>query len=173
MTSLAIVLRVLKHVFLGNIQFINLPAVIAILLAIFTGPLAGAMVGFLSFIVGDIFIGIPGPWSIIGGFSLAAVAAIAGLLWQKRSEELEFIEIVIGVYLLVFIYDISTSILGFYLWMGSTLPEAVILGLAGLFLPVSGGFAIFVGPLTEFTTGLTTGLLHPRIKNVFKEVIIK
>jgi energy-coupling factor transport system substrate-specific component len=163
----------MKHVLLGNIQFINLPAVIAILVAIFLGPLAGAMVGFLSFMVGDLFIGIPGPWSLIGGISLAAVAAFAGKIWQKRSDDLEFIELVIGIYLLVFVYDITTSILGFFLWMGFPLQEAILLGFAGLFLPVSGGFAIFVGPLTEFTTGLTTGLLYPRVKNVFKEVILK
>jgi energy-coupling factor transport system substrate-specific component len=163
----------MKHIILGNIQFINLPAVISFLVAIFMGPLAGAMVGILSFIVGDVFIGIPGPWTIIDGLTLAVVSAVAGVVWQKRSEEVDFVEIVIGVYLLVFVYDITTSVLGFFIWLGSPLNEAIILGLAGLFLPVSGGFVLFVGPLTEFTTALTTALLHPRIRNVFREVIIK
>jgi energy-coupling factor transport system substrate-specific component len=46
---------------------------------------------------------------------------------------------------------------------GLPLAVAIATGIAGLFLPVMGGFMVGVGPVTEFTTALLSALIVEKV----------
>ncbi|MHA1917175.1 MAG: hypothetical protein ACTSUV_02550 [Candidatus Ranarchaeia archaeon] len=170
LTSLSIVLRLIKHAAVGGIQFINLIAVITFITAIILGPYSSMFVGFFSFIISDFFIGLPGPWSITNGVILGLLSIIPSLLWHKNERKPEYLELVIVVFILEFIYDLFSSFFGLIIWSGLPIHEGLILSLAGLFFPVMGGFIFLIGPITELTTSVLVGYLYPKIVNIIGEM---
>ena len=170
MASLAVVLRMIKHSMLGPIQVINLMAVITIITALILGAKSGGAVAIMSYIISDFFLGF-GPWTLVNAFFLALVGLTVGFFWHKKPNP-QTVEMMIILYMLLFLNDIATSTFGLNLWAGVPLDIAFVAGLVGLFLPASGGFLIAIGPVTEFSSALAATLLYPQIQKIVPEVII-
>jgi len=153
MNALAVSHRLMKHMLFGNLQFINFPAIFTIAGGILFGPVMGVTVGVTSYLLSDIIIGIPGPWTVVNALLMGAFGGASGLIWKKVDGNFSKITMGIVVYLMVFAFDIlSSGILNMVI--GFPPAVAFIWGALGLFLPVpiSGGFMFGIGPITEATT---------------------
>lgn len=144
--SLTVAMRWIKNI-LTSFQFVNISLVLAYLGSFFYGPFVGFLVGSMSYVVSDLLI-FPGPWTVVNAALAGLVAYIFGVL-KKFFREYEFLFVL--AFILTFLFDLlSSSTL--YIVFGLNLFDAVFWGFVGLFLPVTGGGIIGVGPLTEFVT---------------------
>lgn len=148
MAASAITLRVLKNWGLGPIQFINIPLAFGFIASYFYGSFAGALVAAISHSISDLMI-FPGPWTIINSLLMAIIAMGGSLIRGGELFEL------IYLYLLVFTYDILSSIIGWII-LGMNLINALLLSIIGLFIPAGGGWLIMVGPITEIITSISS-----------------
>jgi len=161
LTAASVSLRLLKHVFIGVMPIINFPVVFSILSGALLGPVNGFLVGFLSFIISDVFLGM-GIWTFITSLSCGLIGFIAGVIWYRRNPCT--IEIIVLSVILIFAYDILSSTLLYIPLM--PLREALILGLIGLFMPVMGGTLYMIGPVVEFSSALLTSILIPKVREI-------
>lgn len=161
LAAIPVALRIIKHNTIGTIPIINFPVAFALISGALLGPLSGFVVGILSFLVSDIFLGL-GYWTIGTSLTCGLIGLISGILWRKRDPcRLELLALTL---MLTFTYDILTSILLYALFM--PLQEAVIMGLVGLFLPAMGGTLYAMGPIVELSTSILVSILLPKIKGV-------
>ncbi|MHA1713961.1 MAG: ECF transporter S component [Candidatus Ranarchaeia archaeon] len=169
--ALSAALRMVKHIYLGGFQFVNLSAVISFLAAVLIGWRSGAIVGFFGYLVSDFFIALPGPWTLVNGILLAFCAVIVS--FTIGSPEIKpGPQFVISIYLIMLLFDILSSWFTLYIIVGGSLLTTFFIGVLGLFIPMSGGFYFGVGPITEFVTAFLTALLVRPIDQVIKEVNI-
>jgi|Deesub1362B_J571_1020462.scaffolds.fasta_scaffold00004_378 hypothetical protein len=162
-TSLAVAGR-LSLLILPNISLI-IP--LTIMAGLLMGPLVGGTVGFLSFLISDLYIGM-GIWTFIDG----AVAAIIGILASFITLHHYFGRTLVFIYsvLLTLIYDILTSILNMSLF--GIPPHIAIIN---LFVPVFVfGIPYPMGPLHELTNGILVSLIYEGLNRHewIKEVIL-
>jgi len=160
--SLSVVLRLFKHVLLGELQIINFSLVFAIIAGYFYGGFAGFNVGFFSFILSDFYLGF-GLWTIVDGF----IAGIIGFMWSLFRWISDRFLIFILSFLSIFIYDIFTSAI-LYCLIGFSLWKAFLIGFIGLFLPVYGGYLYGIGPITEFSSSMLICILISRLNSLIK-----
>lgn len=155
MIALAVSLRLMKHMLFGSLQFINFPAIFTIASGILFGPLMGVTVGVTSYLLSDILIGIPGPWTFVNAVLMGFFGGVSGLVWRRVNSDFSKIAMGILVYLMVFSFDILSSWI-LNMVIGFPPLVAFIWGVMGLFLPVpmSGGFMFGIGPITEATTAI-------------------
>jgi uncharacterized membrane protein len=155
MIALAVSLRLMKHMLFAGFQFINFPAVFTITSGILFGPVMGATVGFFSYLLSDIMIGMPGYWTIVNALLMGFFGALSGLIFSRINSNFSKIAMGIVIYIIVFSFDILSSGL-LYMIIGFPPLEAFIIGFLGLFLPVpiAGGFVFGIGPITEATTAI-------------------
>jgi uncharacterized membrane protein len=154
--ALAVTLRILKAYLFGPVQFVNFPGVFTIVAGVLFGPVVGMTVGFSSFTLSDIMIGLPGPWTVINSVIMSGLGFASGLIWGRNGYgKITKTGLAVGSFLLMFVYDILSSTL-FYFLTSQNVVTTFFLGLQGLFLPSpsSGGWMILPGPTTEFTTTL-------------------
>jgi LytS/YehU family sensor histidine kinase len=160
MIALAVSLRLMKHMLFGNLQFINFPAIFTITSGILFGPVMGATVGVTSFLISDIMIGMPGPWTLVNALLMGLFGGLSGLIWKKVDNNFSKIAMGIVVYLIIFAYDILSSwILNMVIGFPPLL--AFVWGFLGLFIPVpiSGGFMFGIGPITEATSAIVVAAI--------------
>lgn len=151
MTATAVALRVGKNWGLGPIQFINVSLAFGYSASFMAGPIAGLMVGLLSQLLSDLLI-FPGPWTIITSVA-CGLTSMGGYLLRRFGGGRGLL--IVTLYLLTFLYDVSTSMAG-YMLAGYPPLNALVVGLLGLFLPAGGGWLIGVGPTTELITAVIT-----------------
>lgn len=164
MITLAVVLRLMKHYIIGPIQFVNFPAVFTFLGGIILGPLPGMIIGFFSYLISDMTIGLPGPWTVINALLMAIVGLLSGIFLKRASR----VGIGVGAFLLLFCFDVLSSWM-LYVIVGFNWFYALIIAIIGLFLPAGGGFLYAVGPITEaITILLTLGLMNAIKRNELK-----
>ncbi|MDW7970786.1 MAG: hypothetical protein RMI53_02880 [Nitrososphaerota archaeon] len=164
MITLAVVLRLMKHYIIGPIQFVNFPAVFTFLGGIALGSLPGMTIGFASYLISDMAIGLPGPWTAINGSLMAIVGFLSGIFFRRASK----IGIGVGAFLLLLCFDILSSWI-LYVIIGFDWFYALIIAIVGLFLPAGGGFLYAVGPITEAVTILLMlGLISTIKRNGLK-----
>lgn len=160
MVALAVALRLMKHLILGSLQFINFPAIFTILGGVLLGPIPGMVIGFASYLISDMFI-LPGLWTVVNSFLMAGVGFLCGIFLRKASK----IGIGIGAFLLIFCFDVMNSWL-LYIIIGFDWFYAFIIAIVGLFLPAGGGFLYGIGPITEAITILVAlGLINAIKRN--------
>jgi energy-coupling factor transport system substrate-specific component len=153
--ALAVSLRIIKYSMFGPLQFVNFPAIFTIVGGVVFGPIVGLTVGLSSYLLSDMVLG-AGPWTVVNALFIGVVGIITGLIWGRIPFlKLKKIELGIGVYLLMFGFDIFNSwvlnIIWGYPWLWS-----LIYGVLGLLMPAGGGYMIGVGPITEATTTILT-----------------
>ncbi len=159
-SALSAGMRLAKHAALGSFQFINIPLLFSMLTGALLGFEAGFGVGLISFLVSDSILGL-GPWTLVDGI----VCGLIGGLWAKVGDVDSVINFVLG-YLSALAYDLITSWI-LYMIVGFEPLEAFLIGFVGLFLPVAGGNAILIGPLTEVSTALALAIVLPKMRNWF------
>ncbi len=123
------------------------------------GPVGGFIVGFFSMVIGDLFLG-AGVWTIPDALCMAIPCGlVAGLLWHHKVK-LQAWRLAIVGFLLVAIFDISSSLIDasmfHYSWWLSMLGLYFPFGIAG-FSPWPFGF------VDETTTAILLGLLGPKL----------
>lgn len=154
--ALAVALRILKTAMFGPLQFVNLMGVFTIVGGVLFGPVVGGVVGFSSYTLSDIMIGLPGPWTVINSALMALFGILSGLIWGRKGYgNITRIGLAVGAYIIMFVFDFSSSVI-FYLLTTQNWVSTIALGLIGLFAPVpgQGGWMIAPGPIDEFTTTL-------------------
>ncbi len=146
-TSLAVVGRISLMI----VPNISLVTPFTILSAIIGGPYEGFLVGLLSMVISDLYIGI-GPWTLFTSLSMGFIGFLSGIL-IKRMRDLTLI--FISTYLLVLSYDILTSILTMLLF---NIPP--LIAIINLFIPVFiGSIPYPMGPVHELSASLITTYL--------------
>ncbi|HIE36941.1 TPA: hypothetical protein EYP83_02135 [Candidatus Geothermarchaeota archaeon] len=141
-TSMAVVGR-LSMTILPNIA----PVAPLTLLAGYLGnAYTGFVVGLLSMLISDIYIGI-GPWTLFTSFFMGLVGVTGSLIYRVSRDK---VIIFVLSYIAVLIYDIGTSI--FPMLFFGVPPIVAILN---LFLPIFFlGIPYPMGPVHEFTSSL-------------------
>ena len=157
--SLSVLARIAKHLLIGPMQVINLPLIFAMVAGYLDGTLYGFIVGFLSFLISDSFLGI-GIWTFVDGLIAGLVGTVSGTI---RGRDFCLWELSVISYLLTFTYDVLTSCL-LYMAFGLDPLISLITGLLGLFIPAGGGSAFMIGPITETITALTFSILVLELK---------
>ncbi|MEM2109356.1 MAG: ECF transporter S component [Candidatus Odinarchaeota archaeon] len=165
LSALAIALRLFKHLILGPIQVINIPAAISIVTALILGGIAGASVGLISIIGSDLILGF-GLWTIVTSLFLVAISILISTLRNKLADRTQLFSILIVI---LFINDVFTSTI-LYMILGFEFNTALITSIIGLFLPAGGGYMIAPGPITEISTSLLVVTIKPVIKKAILEV---
>jgi len=130
-----------------------------IISGIVIGPVGGFIVGFFSMVVGDVFLG-AGVWTIPDALCMAIPCGlIAGLLWHRR-EKLQAWHLAIVGFILVAIFDISSSLIG-----ASLFNYSWWLAILGLYFPfgIAGYSPWPFGFVDEATTAILLWLLGPRL----------
>ncbi len=159
--ALAASLRLVKYALFGPVQFINFPGIFTILGGIFFGPVTGGAVGVASYIISDMIIGFPGPWTAVNCLMMGAVGFGSGLIWnRKEKSKISRTGLLVGCYIIMFAFDVMTSWI-LLVMIGWDFVYALVIGLLGLFVPTpaSGGWMVAVGPITEFTTAFVIAML--------------
>lgn len=166
MTSMLISLSAASRILLTFIPNVSLTTPITILAGVFLGPLNGFLVGLLSMIISDIYIGF-GPWSIVTSTSMGMVGLLAGLIISRVGDRLL---IFILSFLATLLYDILTSVLTLSFMLGTPVYIAIL----NLFLPVFIGFIPYpMGPVHEFSTAvISTYLLSIIGRNEYVRVVL-
>ncbi|MEM3615088.1 MAG: ECF transporter S component [Candidatus Methanomethylicia archaeon] len=164
LAAASVALRLVKHMFIGAIPIINFPAIFAIIAGAISGCVNGFIVGVLSFMVSDVFLGM-GVWTIVTSLSCGIIGFMSGLLWCKRKPYI--LEVMVLSTILIFIYDLLSSILLYLTVM--PLREAVIVGFIGLFLPAMGGTLYMIGPIVEISSATVISILIPRLRRIINE----
>lgn len=151
--ALAASLRITKHLLFGPLQFINFPGIFTIVGGIIFGPVMGMTVGFTTYIISDFVLG-AGPWTFVNALLMGCFGALSGVLWRRTSGSFSKIAMGIGVYVIMFAFDVLSSWILNMIFGWSPL-VALVYGLMGLFMPnPTGGFMFGVGPITEATTAI-------------------
>jgi energy-coupling factor transport system substrate-specific component len=153
--ALAVSLRLVKVALFGPVQFVNFPGIFTIVGGTLFGPSVGIAVGFASYLFSDIMIGLPGPWTVVNAVLMASLGLISGLIWGRNGYgKVTKIGLGIGTFVMMLAFDIISSGILLVMVLGGNWLYAFTIGLIGLFVPspVSGGFMIGVGPITEVTT---------------------
>lgn len=164
--ALASSLRLVKHVVIGPMQFVNFPAIFTILSGLMFGYRAGLFVGGMSFVVSDVLIGSVGPWTVFTSLSMAFIGAVSPLM-RRLDVESSVLGLAVSSFLLILIYDITSSLI--LLLPSFPLETAFIWAIVGLFLPSS--ITLYpVGLVTEIVTVALILLIYPRIKKAWIEV---
>ena len=166
LAATAIALRLFKHIIIGPIQIINLPAVFCILAALLLGSTSGASVGIISYIVSDLILGF-GPWTLVNAIFMGIIGVGVGNLKNRISNKYQLF---IFIMILLFVNDVMTSSI-LYLFLGFNFIEAFTISLLGLFLPTLGGFMFAIGPITEISSSLLVIMTRPLIEKALNEVI--
>lgn len=159
--ALAASLRLVKYALFGPVQFISFPGIFTIVGGILFGPLTGGIVGAASYLISDIILGAPGPWTPVNAAVMGLIGFGSGIIWgRKEKSKISRVGLIVGAYILMFAFDVSTSFILFVL-IGFDVVYAFVWGLLGLFVPVptSGGWMVAVGPITEFTTAAVIAML--------------
>ncbi|MFZ8854970.1 MAG: hypothetical protein ACO2OQ_02245 [Thermofilaceae archaeon] len=157
LSALGVTLRVTKNL-VTQLQFVNLPLLFAFVGSHLGGPSAGFLVAALAYLVSDLLI-LPGVWTLVNAFLGGLAAALFGFISRRlASVEYRFA----AAFLLCFFFDVTSSAV-LYVAFGLPLAVAIATGIAGLFLPVMGGFMVGVGPVTEFTTALLSVLTVEKV----------
>jgi len=165
MVSMLASLSAATRVMLTFIPNVSLTTPITILAGVFLGPWGGFLVGLLSMVLSDIYIGF-GPWTIVTSTCMGLVGVISGLLIRRIDDRvLTFVL----VYLSTLIYDVLTSVLTFSVMLNGPVYVAII----NLFTPVFIGFVPYpMGPVHEFSTALISTYVLPLLKrNGFLRVV--
>ncbi|MEM2128195.1 MAG: ECF transporter S component [Candidatus Methanomethylicaceae archaeon] len=150
--ALAVSLRLIKYTLFGSIQFVNFPAVFTIIGGALLGPSSGAVIGFSSYVLSDIMIGLPGPWTAVNSILMAGFGFLSGLIWGRSGvKQIGRLGLAVGAYIMLLAFDITNS-WALLVIMGFDWLSALIIGIVGLFLPAAGGYLYGVGPITEATT---------------------
>ncbi|MEM3365187.1 MAG: ECF transporter S component [Candidatus Methanomethyliaceae archaeon] len=150
--ALAVSLRLIKYSLFGSIQFVNFPAVFTIIGGALLGPSSGAVIGFSSYVLSDIMIGLPGPWTAVNSILMAGFGFLSGLIWGRSGvKQIGKLGLAVGAYIMLLAFDITNS-WALLVIMGFDWLSALIIGIVGLFLPAAGGYLYGVGPITEATT---------------------
>jgi energy-coupling factor transport system substrate-specific component len=151
--ALATSLRITKHLLFGPLQFINFPGIFTIVGGIIFGPIMGMTVGFTTYLISDFILG-AGPWTIVNALLMGFFGALSGILWRKTNGNFSKIAMGIGVYVIMFAFDVLSSWI-LNMIFGWPPMIALVYGLLGLFMPnPTGGFMFGVGPITEATTSI-------------------
>lgn len=164
--ALAAALRLAKHVILGPIQFLNIPAVFTIIGGLMFGYSAGATIGILSFVVSDLLLGYAGIWTVYTSLSMGLIGILSPLIKRVNANS-SYIGLGVCSYLLILTYDILSSVSSLILLV--PIQTAVIWSILGLFLP-SPVLLYPVGLLTEVVTVTFIVLTYPRIEKALAEV---
>ncbi|MDW8035622.1 MAG: hypothetical protein RMI85_04115 [Candidatus Korarchaeum sp.] len=159
-TSLSVFARLAKHLLIGPMQVINLPLIFTMLAGYFDGASVGFIVGFLSFLISDSFLGM-GLWTLVDGFIAGLIGSLMGIFRRVMNAKLKIL--FVSSYLFTLSYDILTSWL-LYMAFGLAPLNALVIGIIGLFLPVSGGNVLAIGPITEALTAISFSLLVVELK---------
>ena len=148
-TALSVVGR-LVMVMLPNISPV---APLTFIAGYLNGGYVGFIVGVLSMVISDIFIGI-GPWTIFTAFFMGIVGLSGGLLKDKIQGGFSLF---LFSYLTVLVYDLGTSISTLVLF-GVPIEIAII----NLFIPVFIlGIPYPMGPIHELSSSiLVVGILN-------------
>jgi len=152
--SLGVLTRIAKHLLIGPMQVINLPLLFTMLAGCLDGASMGLIVGFLSFLASDAFLGI-GLWTLVDGLIAGLAGSIMGILGRVS---LGWGMAFLLSYILTLAYDILTSWI-LYMAFGLAPLHSLIMGIIGLFLPTGGGSVFMIGPVTEISTALSFSLL--------------
>ena len=150
--ALAVSLRLIKYSLFGSIQFVNFPAVFTIIGGALLGPSSGVAIGLSSYILSDIMIGLPGPWTVVNSILMGGVGFLSGVIWGRKGvKQVSKLGLAVGSYIMLLTFDITNS-WALLVIMGFDWFSALIIGIVGLFLPAAGGYLYGVGPITEATT---------------------
>ena len=76
LVTIGVVLRILKHLLVSPVQFVNLPLSLIMITGYLFGPIAGLVVGLSTFVLSDLLLGL-GPWTLYN----SVVSGIIGCLW--------------------------------------------------------------------------------------------
>ncbi len=166
LSALTISLRLFKHLIIGPIQVINIPAAISIVSVLILGLTVGASVALISIICSDIILGF-GMWTIVTSVFLVAICLAINLLKNKINDRTQLFTLII---LILFINDVFTSTV-LYMILGFEFTTALATSILGLFLPAGGGYMIAPGPVTEISTALLVISIKPVIKKALLEVL--
>lgn len=164
--ALSSALRLVKHLVIGPVQFVNFPAVFTILGGLRLGGKAGFLIGVMSFLVSDLIMGFAGPWTIATSLSMGLIGALSSVI-SRVDDNISLIGLGISSYLLILTYDILSSVI--LLIPSLPLHVAFFSAIIGLFLPSSIVFYP-VGIATEIVTVFLIVLIHPQIKKVWRNV---
>lgn len=160
-----VTLRILKHLLVGPIQFINLPLSLTMIAGYLTGSIAGLVVGVGTFILSDLLLGL-GPWTLYDSL----ISGVIGYLWGFLRRVECGVILFVASYLSVLAYDILTSVAFYFIFMStSDIYTVFVIALLGLFIPVFGGSLYAVGPVTEVLTAILTSTIARRAKEVLGE----
>ncbi|TDA39194.1 MAG: hypothetical protein DSO08_02840 [Candidatus Methanomethylicota archaeon] len=152
--ALAVSLRIIKYSIFGPTQFVNFPAVFTIIGGALLGPSSGLAAGLTTYILSDIMIGLPGPWTIVNSVLMGGIGFLSGLIWGRNSvKQVGKLGLAVGSYIMLLAFDVTNS-WALLVIMGFDWFSALIIGIVGLFLPAAGGYLYGVGPITEATTVL-------------------
>ena len=168
LSAAAASLRIIKHLIAGPIQFVNIPAVFAIIGGAVFGARIGFLVGLFSFVISDFILG-SGPWTAVNSILCGLIGVISSVLWYGETS-VSRLEVGATTYLLLFMNDILNSMI-LYLLLGFSIQQAAIISVVGLFLPIAGGWMFFVGPITEGTTSVLAATLMPEIRERLQYVL--
>ena len=151
-TSLAVAGR-LGLVMIPNV---SLAIPIIIICSLLFGYRVGALTGFLTFLISDLYIGL-GPWTFIDGFIAAIIGLITGVVRNLVLHDKTLI--FIYTFAITLFYDITTSIINMAIF-GINPLIAVI----NLFIPVFiGGIPYPMGPIHEISNAILTSILTPSL----------
>lgn len=131
------------------------------------GPAGGFVVGFLSMVVGDVFLG-AGVWTIPDALCMAIPCGLgAGLLWHGK-EKFDAWRLAVAGFVLVVIFDVSSS-----LFEASLYGYSWWLSILGLYFPFSlPGFSPWpFGFVDEATTAVLLGLLGPKLVAIIRRLL--
>ena len=126
------------------------------------GASAGALTGFLAFLLSDLIIGL-GPWTPVNGM----LAGLIGATWSLLKSNDNFPTLFAAAFLSTFAYDILSSFMLYLLFIRSPW-LALTYSVVGLFVPVMGGYLVGVGPITETITAGVTATIAVRVKKILQ-----
>ncbi|MHA1238348.1 MAG: hypothetical protein ACTSSJ_03765 [Candidatus Odinarchaeia archaeon] len=171
LTSLGIALRIFKHIIIGPIQIVNLPAVVTLIGAFILGATSAAFIGLTTFILSDFLLAYAGPWTAVTSICMATTGLLAGIVLKgkKFEDNINKMQLFLYITLLLFINDVASSF-GGYLVLGFSPEIALVTSLIGLFIPAGGGFLFGIGPITEFSTAALVIFSIPLIRKALSEV---
>jgi len=166
MISILASLSIASRIILAFLPNISLTTPLTILSGFYLGSLSGFLVGFISMIISDMYLGF-GPWTIVTSISMGLVGFLSGLILPRvRDRVLLFVL----AYLFTLFYDVVTSILTISVFFGTPVWVALI----NLFTPVFIGVVPYpMGPVHEFSTAfLSTYLLGLFRRNEYIRVML-
>jgi len=164
--ALATVLRLLKNVVVGPLQFVNFPAAFTIVGGLVFDFKSGAVIGVMSFVVSDLLLGYAGVWTVFTSLSMGLVGILSPLM-RRLDADSSMVSLGVSSYLLVLIYDVLSSVTSFALYV--PLQVAFAWSIIGLFLP-SPPALYPVGLVTEIVTVSVVVLIYSPVKRALKEV---